>query len=110
MNLRVGPALVVIAIGAIFAFAVSATAIPGINLKIAGVIVLLVGIIALVLSLRGTSRFATFRTVNPWLRPQGHDDPRVDQLKRDAAADDAAIEQDDGYFDPSAPGNRQNKL
>ena len=109
MNVRVGPALVVIAIGAIFAFAVSATAIPGINLKIAGVIVLLVGIIALVLSLR-SSRFATIRGVSPWLRPPGHDNPRVDQLKRDAAADDAAIEQDDAYFDPSAPGNRRNNL
>lgn len=109
MNTRVGPALVVIAIGAIFAFAVSSTAIPGINLNIAGIIVLLVGIIALVLSLRG-SRFATIRGVNPWLRPQGHDDPRVDQLKRDAAADDAAIEQDDAYFDPPAPGNRRNNL
>lgn len=109
MNTRVGPALVVVAIGAIFAFAVSSTAIPGINLTIAGVIVLLVGIIALVLSLRG-SRFATMRGVSPWLRPQGHDDPRVDQLKRDAAADDDAIEQEDAYFDPSDPGNRQNGL
>ncbi|HXP58359.1 MAG TPA: hypothetical protein VN847_25590 [Streptosporangiaceae bacterium] len=109
MNTRIGPALVVIAIGAIFAFAVSATAIPGINLNVAGIIVLLVGIIALVLALRG-GRFATIRGVSPWLRPPGHDDPRVDQLKRDAAADDASIEQDDAYFDQSAPGNRQNNL
>ena len=109
MNTRIGPALVVIAIGAIFAFAVSATAIPGINLNVAGIIVLLVGIIALVLALRG-SRVATIRGVSPWLRPPGHDDPRVDQLKRDAAADDDAIERDDANFDPSAPGNRQNNL
>src|SRR6202000_2225091 len=65
MNLRVGPALVVIAIGAIFAFAVSSTAIPGINLNIAGIIVLLVGIIALVMTIR-SSRPPAFRTVHPW--------------------------------------------
>ena len=105
MNLRIGPSLVVIAIGAIFAFAVSSTAIPGINLNIAGIIVLLVGIVALVMTIR-SSRPTAFRTVNPWLRPQGYDNPRVDELKRDAAADDAVIEQDDQYFDQPGPGGR----
>jgi hypothetical protein len=72
--IRVGPALVVIAIGAILAFAVSATAIPGINLNVAGIIILLVGIIALLWPVV-SRRTQTFRTVNPWLRPAGHDDP-----------------------------------
>ena len=107
--IRVGPALVVIAIGAIFAFAVSATAIPGINLNVAGVIVLLVGIVALLLPYV-SRRSQTFRTTSPWLRPTGHDDPRVDERKRDAAADDAVIESDDQYFDPSGPGSRENDL
>ena len=107
--IRVGPALVVIAIGAIFAFAVSATAIPGINLNVAGVIVLLVGIVALLLPYV-SRRSPTFRTTSPWLRPPGRDDPRVDELKRDAAADDAVIESDDKYFDPSGPGRRENDL
>ena len=107
--IRVGPALVVIAIGAIFAFAVSATAIPGINLNIAGVIVLLVGIVALVQPYV-SRQTQTFRTTSPWLRPSGHDDPRVDARKRDAAADDAVIEADEKYFDPSGPGNREDDL
>ena len=108
-GLRVGPALVVIAIGAIFAFAVSPTAIPGLNLNIAGIIVLLVGVVALLLAL-ASSRPQTYRTISPWLRGSGHDDPRVDQEKRDAAADDAAIKQDDRFFDPSGPGSREDDL
>lgn len=107
--IRVGPALFVIAIGAIFAFAVTPSAIPGLNVNIAGIIVLLVGIVALLLPV-AASRAGTFRTVSPWLRPSGHDDPRVDQEKRDAAADDAAIKQDDRYFGPSGPGSREDDL
>jgi Domain of unknown function (DUF6458) len=107
--IRVGPALFVIAIGAIFAFAFSPTAIPGINLNVAGIIVLLVGIVALLLPMV-SSRARTYRTTSTWLRPAGHDNPRVDQEKRDAAADDAVIESDDKYFDPRGPGTREDDL
>ena len=96
MNLRIGPSLVVIAIGAIFAFAISPSAIPGLRVNVAGIIVLLVGIIALVLSWRNGR--PTLGGVSPWLRPPGHDDPRVDAEKRAAAADDATIREDDRYF------------
>lgn len=109
MNLRVGPALVAIAIGAIFAFAVTPSAIPGINVNIAGFIVLVVGVIALVLAWRN-SRGGTLGGVSPWLRPSGHDDLRVDEEKRAAAADDARIREDDRYFDPSGPGRREDDL
>jgi hypothetical protein len=34
----------------------------------------------------------------------------VDELKRDAAADDAVIKEDDKYFDPYGPGRRENDL
>ncbi|HEX4255083.1 MAG TPA: hypothetical protein VH089_08355 [Streptosporangiaceae bacterium] len=100
MNLRVGPALVAIAIGAIFAFAVTSSAIPGINVNIAGFIVLVVGVIALLLAWRN-SRGGPLVGVSPWLRPPGHDDPRVDEEKRAAAADDATIREDDRYFEPT---------
>ncbi len=109
MNLRIGPSLVVIAIGAIFAFAVSPNAIPGLRVNVAGIIVLLVGVIALLLSWRG-SLPSRLRTPSPWLQPRGHDDPRVDELKRAAAADDAAIEEDDRYFNPPGPGSREDDL
>jgi len=107
--IRIGPALVVIAIGAILAFAVSSTAIPGINLTVAGIIILLVGVIALLWP-QVSKRAQAFRTTSPWLRPTGYDNPRVDEIKRDAAADDAVIKEDDRYFDPNGPGTRENDL
>jgi membrane protein implicated in regulation of membrane protease activity len=65
--IRFGPALVVIAIGATFAFAVSPTAIPGLNLTVAGIIILLVGVLALLMTARsGRTRAQTERT---WFRP-----------------------------------------
>ena len=33
-----------------------------------------------------------------------YDDPRQAEVERDAAADIAAVEQDDKYFDPHSPG------
>ena len=97
--IRVGPALVVIAIGAIFAFAVSASAIPGINLNVAGIIVLLIGIVALLLP-AASRRNRTYRTTSTLLRPSGVVNPRADQIRRDAAADDVVIEEDDRYVNP----------
>jgi ribose/xylose/arabinose/galactoside ABC-type transport system permease subunit len=86
---RFGPALVMIAIGATFAFAVSPTAIPGINLSVAGIIVLLAGVVALLLSSRPErSRYQTMRT---WLRPTVYGHPRADKTRRGAADDDDVV-------------------
>jgi hypothetical protein len=50
-----------------------------------------------------------------WLRrlviPTGHgDDPKIDERKRAAAEDVAEIREDDTYFDPDGPENRQDEL
>jgi hypothetical protein len=103
-----GTALSLIAVGAILWFAVTPSAIPGINVNIVGVILLLIGVVGLLPITSGAAR--TLRSVNPWLRPSGHDDPRVDELKRAAAADDALIKEDDKYFDPRGPGSREDDL
>ena len=104
-----GVALTLIAVGAILWLAVSGSAIPGVNLNIVGVILLLVGLVGLLLPMAaGGSR--NFGTLSPWLSPGGHDDPRVDELKRAAAADDARIEEDDKFFEPNRPGARQEDL
>jgi len=88
--IRFGPALVVIALGATLAFAVSPTAIPGINLTVAGIIILLAGVVALLLSSRsGRSRH---QTMSAWLRPTVHGHPRADQTRR-GAEDDVVIGQ-----------------
>ena len=89
--IRFGPALVVIAIGATFAFAISPTAIPGINLRVAGIIVLLAGLVALLLSSR--SGLARYRTLSARLRPTVYVNPRSNAAKRDAADDDVVVGQ-----------------
>jgi hypothetical protein len=101
-------ALVLIAVGAILWFAVTASAIPGLNVHIVGVILLLIGVVGLLLPMVSGPR--TLRSVNPWLRPSGHDSPRLDEIKRAAAADDARIEEDDKFFDPDGPGRREDDL
>ena len=103
-----GTALFLIAVGAILWLAVSGTAIPGVNVNIVGVILLLVGLVGLLLPVATGPR--AFGALSPWLRPTGHDNPRVDELKRAAAADDARIEEDDKFFDPQGPGSRKDDL
>ena len=104
--LSTGPALSLIAVGAILWFAVSGSAIPDVNVNIVGIILLVIGIIGLLLPVAGPR----FQAVSPWYRPSGHDSPRVDEIKRAAEADDALVETDDKYFDPQGPGNREDDL
>jgi hypothetical protein len=35
------------------------------------------------------------------------DNPKLEQIEQDAAADVATVEQDDKYFDPDSPGNQR---
>jgi hypothetical protein len=106
--LNTGPALVLIAVGAILWFAVTASAIPGLNVHIVGVILLLIGVVGLLLPMASGPR--TLRSVSLWLRPTGHDSPRLDEIKRAAAADDIRIEEDDKFFDREGPGSREDDL
>jgi hypothetical protein len=103
-----GTALTLIAIGAILWFAVTPSAIPGLNVNIVGVILFLIGIVGLVLPVAASPR--SLGSVSPWLRPTGHDNPRLDEIKRAAVADDARIEEDDKFFDPNGPGSREDDL
>ena len=103
-----GTALFLIAVGAILWFAVTATAIPGLNLHIVGIILLVIGVVGLLLPMAAGPR--AVRSLSPWLRPSGHDNSRLDEIKRAAAADDARIEEDDKYFDPYGPGSREDDL
>jgi hypothetical protein len=106
--LNTGPALALIAVGAILWFAVTASAIPGLNVNVVGVILLLIGVVGLLPVMGSGPR--TLRSVSPWLRPTGHDSPRLDEIKRAAVADDVRIEEDDKFFDPNGPGSREDDL
>jgi hypothetical protein len=103
-----GTALTLIAVGAILWFAVTPSAIPGLNVNTVGIILFLIGVVGLVLPVAASPR--ALRSVSPWLRPAGHDSPRVDEIKRAAVADDARIEEDDKFFDPNGPGSREDDL
>ncbi len=37
------------------------------------------------------------------------DDPELSEVQRDAAADVAAVEEDDKYFDPHSPGQQDGE-
>jgi hypothetical protein len=45
-----------------------------------------------------------------WVIPSGHSDPKIEERKRVAAEDVAEIREDDKYFDPDGPENRQDEL
>jgi hypothetical protein len=52
------------------------------------------------------SWFRSRRSDQPSLVHFQDDSPKVARIERDAAADVAAVEQDDKYFDPDSPGDR----
>lgn len=94
-----GTALFLIAVGAILWFAVTKGSLLGLNLHVVGVILLLIGVVGLLLPMM-TGRSGNSRQLSRWLRPRGRDHPRLDEIKRAAAADDAKIQEDDKYFSP----------
>jgi hypothetical protein len=87
--IRFGPALVVVAVGATLAFAISPTAIPGINLTVAGIIILLAGVVALLLSAR-TGRPSP-RTMSARLRPTLYVSHRADRSEQGAPVDGVVV-------------------
>jgi hypothetical protein len=94
-----GMALFLIAVGAILWFAVRNGSLFGLNLHIVGIVLLLTGIVGLLLP-RMAGGSLKPRRLSPWLRPRGRDHPHLDEIKKAAAADDAAIQEDDKYFSP----------
>ena len=104
-----GTGIFLIAAGAVLRFALAAGSPHGLNVHIVGVILLLIGVVGLLLPMAASGP-RTRRSLSPWLRPSGHDNPRVEELKRAAAADDAEIEEDDKFFDPDGPGSREDDL
>jgi hypothetical protein len=45
-----------------------------------------------------------------WVSASGHDKPRLDEIKRAAAADVAVIREDDGSVSPNATGLQNDDL
>ena len=79
--MRIGSSLVLIAVGAILMFAVTAS-VSGVNLPVAGVVLMVVGIAGVVLSLIMASTARRTEVVHQPARadqvePQPVDDPRI---------------------------------
>jgi hypothetical protein len=54
----------------------------------------------------GFRRFRRKANKHSLIRNQ-RDDPRLRRIQQAAAADVAAVREDDQYFDPKSPGNRE---
>jgi hypothetical protein len=102
--MRTGTGIFLIAAGAVLRFAVAAGSPYGLNVHVAGLVLILAGFLGLLLSLlarRGSRRL---------IRSAGHDDSRVAERKKAAAANVAAIQEDDKFFSKDSPGNQNPVL
>jgi hypothetical protein len=102
--MRSGTGIFLIAAGAVLRFAVVAGSPHGLNLHVVGIVLILAGVLGLALSLlarRGPRR--------P-IRPADQDESRVGMRKRAAAANVAAIQEDDKAFSKDSPGHQNPVL
>jgi hypothetical protein len=103
-----GTGLFLIAVGAILLFAVPAGSLLGLNLRVVGVIVIVIGVLGLLLpaAMQGPRPDGLSR----WVNPSGVDDPSVHDTQSAASADVSLIREDDELFDPDGPGNQGGEL
>jgi Na+/melibiose symporter-like transporter len=117
--MRTGVAITLIAVGAILRFALGPGSPHGLNVHVAGVILLLAGVLGLVLSvLLPRIRTAPRQQRKPhWLtqrgRPSGYynlpaGDYRLARRRRAAAENIAAIREDDQFYPPDAPARQDD--
>jgi hypothetical protein len=102
--MRTGTGIFLIAAGAVLRFAVAAGSPHGLNVHVVGLVLILAGVLGLLLSLlarRGSRQL---------IRSVGHDDSRVAERKKAAAANVAAIQEDDKFFSKDSPGNQNPVL
>jgi hypothetical protein len=106
-----GTGILLITVGAILRFALAGGSPHGLNLHIVGVILILAGALGLLLPplARGPLKPDRLRR---WVVPRGHDhdNPRLEEIKRAAAADVAVVQQNDTFARPKAPGLQNDDL
>jgi hypothetical protein len=107
-GIRTGTGIVLIAAGAILRFAVAGSP-HELNLHVVGVILILTGVLGLLLpSLARRPRKGDW--LSRWVSPVGRDNPRLDEVKRAAAADVEVVRENDALVSPNAPGLRNDDL
>ena len=106
-----GTGIFLITVGAILRFALPGGSPHGLNLHIVGVILILAGILGLLLPplARGPLKPDRLRR---WVVPRGrdHDNPGLDEIKRAAASDVAAVQENDTLVSPNASGPQNDDL
>jgi hypothetical protein len=106
-----GTGIFLITVGAILRFALAGGSPHGLNLHIVGVILILAGILGLLLPplARGPLKPDRLRR---WVVPRvrDHDNPGLDEIKRAAASDVAAVQENDRLVSPNASGPQNDDL
>jgi hypothetical protein len=82
----------------------------GLNVHVVGVVLILVGVLGLLLPLLARGGPLNRRRLTRSIRPGGYDDSRLGERKRAAAADVAAVQENDRILSPDTPGRQDNDL
>jgi hypothetical protein len=104
-----GTGIFLIAVGAILRFALRTGSGHWLNLHTVGVILIVVGVLGLLLPSLGRDRRKP-DLLRRWVSPTGHDNPRLDEIKRAAAADVETVQENDRFVSPNAPGLQNDDL
>ncbi len=104
-----GTAIILITVGAIFCFAITTDSPHWLNLHTVGVILILAGVLGLLLPplARGPLKPDRLRR---WVSPRGHANSRLDEIKRAAAADVAAVQENDRFVSQNGPRFRNDDI
>jgi hypothetical protein len=97
-----------IALGAVLLFAVPADSWSDLNLQTVGLIVLILGVLRMLLVLRGAPRSGG--GLRRFINPSGVDDPSVHDDQTAAAVDAERIHEDAKFFSPDGAGRHQDEL
>jgi hypothetical protein len=102
-----GAGFLLAGVGAIMLLAMPTRALPAVNLHVAGIIVIVIGLLWLLLLPRRST--AQRRGLRRWVNPSGIDDPSVHDDQTAAAIDVANIREDEGLSSPAAPDSQYER-
>ena len=104
----IGTGIFLIAAGAVLRFAVAAGSSHGLNVHVVGVVLILAGVLGLLLLPLARGGSLNPRRLTHSVRSGGYADSRVGKRQRAAAANVAAIQENDRFVSPETPGRQDN--
>ena len=108
--MRIGMGIFLIAAGAVLRFAVAAGSPHGLNVHVVGVVLILVGVLGLLLLVLARGGPLNSRRLTRSVRTGGYDGSRVEKRKRAAAANVAAVQENDRFASSDTPRRQENNL